>query len=450
MNADAAVLHRTDLRAVFAKDERAAERVGLEIESAVVDPGTGKAAPYDSGVRGVLAAVAEEFGGTREFDGEHLTGVRADSGMLITLEHGGALEYASAPAEDLVTAVEELRETMGRVAEIARGRGLAILPGAVLPFNSVADVPWVPKPRGALMRSHFAALGAEGAGGAPVMALTLSTQATLDYVSEADLAEKLRLAVAASPVAAALFANSPLENGRPTGLQSGRCRHWLSTDPARCGVVVPALRPDMGVDDFVDWALTLPMIFRKTPSGEYAPAPARPFGELLEHGFGDGTHPGGEDWYSLLCQIWTDVRVRQTLEMRAPDGPAYADVAAVPAFWVGLLYSATARAAAGELLAGLTAEDVAAASRQVPERGLDATLAGTPVLELGRELVRLAGVGLRERVEAGLESPAAPGYLAPVEEVAATGVSFADQVARRWETEFGRDPARYVAAYRVP
>ena len=40
-------------------------------------------------------------------------------------------------------------------------------------------------------------------------------------------------------------------------------------------------------------------------------------------------------------------------------------------------------------------------------------------------------------------------YLDPVEEILETGTTFADRVLRRWDGEFGRDPARYVAAYRV-
>jgi glutamate--cysteine ligase len=68
---------------------------------------------------------------------------------------------------------------------------------------------------------------------------------------------------------------------------------------------------------------------------------------------------------------------------------------------------------------------------------------------LGRELVRLAKEGLSARVEAGLERDAVLGYLDPIEEVLETGTTFADHVIRRWEGEFDRDPARYVAAFRV-
>ncbi|MER7848162.1 hypothetical protein ABTZ03_29940 [Kitasatospora sp. NPDC096077] len=50
---------------------------------------------------------------------------------------------------------------------------------------------------------------------------------------------------------------------------------------------------------------------------------------------------------------------------------------------------------------------------------------------------------------AGLEPPHVPGYLDPLDEIVATGRTFAEQCLRRWDGEFNHDPARYVAAHRV-
>ncbi len=208
------LLSRQDLRSVFAKSDTEREKIGLEVESGVVDPDSGLAAPYGGrgGIADLFKTIAAEFGGEPHFEGGYLTGIRQGSGAQVTLEHGGAVEYASAPAEDLVTVVEETQAAMTRLAEIARGFGLAILPGANLPFNGIENVPWVPKPRGPLMREYYARLGDSGTGGAPMMALSLSTQVSLDYLSEADLTEKLRMQLAATPVVTAMLVNSPLDD----------------------------------------------------------------------------------------------------------------------------------------------------------------------------------------------------------------------------------------------
>ena len=73
------------------------------------------------------------------------------------------------------------------------------------------------------------------------------------------------------------------------------------------------------VDSIINWALALPMIYRRR-AGRHVAAPARPFGELMTAGFGDGTWPDIDDWQTHLSQTWPHVRVRNTLELRAVDG----------------------------------------------------------------------------------------------------------------------------------
>ncbi|GAA0516935.1 glutamate-cysteine ligase family protein [Saccharopolyspora thermophila] len=444
-------LRRDGLLALFAAPGDGRERIGLEVESAVVDPITGLAAPYAGrgGVRDLLRAVATEFGGEELRDGELLTAIRTPSGMIVSLEHGGAIEYSSAPTDDLATAVEDLRRAMEHLADLARGFGLAIVPGGNVPFNRIENAAWVPKPRGALMRRYFGGLGEAGEWGPTVMALALSTQTTLDYTSDSDLAEKVRMQVAASPVVAGMFVNSPLEGGAPAGVLSRRCQCWLRTDARRCGVLPTGVREKMTPADFVEWALGVPMIYRRTADGCFRLVGDRSFGSLLDRGFPDGTRPTWDDWTSHLSQVWTDVRVRRTLELRAADGPPYPHIPAVPALWVGLTYHRPSRLAAWDLLREHSVDALRRTAAEVPAKGLAARLGDVPVRELGRELLRLARQGLAARVAAGAERAVVLEYLDPVEEILETGTTFADRVLRRWDGEFGRDPARYVAAYRV-
>ncbi len=50
---------------------------------------------------------------------------------------------------------------------------------------------------------------------------------------------------------------------------------------------------------------------------------------------------------------------------------------------------------------------------------------------------------------AGLEPPHVPGHLDPLDEIVATGRTFAEQGLARWDGELRRDPARWVAAHRI-
>ncbi|WP_158587974.1 glutamate-cysteine ligase family protein [Actinomadura logoneensis] len=442
-------LRREDLGALFRP--ATAERIGLEIECGVVDPETGRAAPYEGehGMGAVLAAVLKEWSGEPLYDGGALVAVRLADGGLVGLEHGGQLEYSAPPADDVVSAVSDVRERLAALSEIVGRHGLALLPGAHLPFDGLGTVSWVPLARGPIMRTHFAGLGADGSGGAEILALSTSTQVHLDHLGEDDFVQKLRLHAAASPVVAALFVNAPLHEGRADGVLSRRSLNWTRTDPCRCGPVVPALSGMTGFDDVVNWALDIPVLYYRNGSGRLRRGGGRSFASALADGFDDGSRPDFDHWTAHLGQIWTHVRVRETLELRAADGPPHLHFSAVPALWAGLTYHRPSRDAAWNLLRHYTLDQQREVSRRLPLEGLRTRLGGDRVHDLAAELVSLAREGLTRRVAAGLERPEAPGYLDPLDEVLATGRTFAEQCAHRWRTDLREDPRRYVAAYRV-
>ncbi|MFE2345137.1 glutamate-cysteine ligase family protein [Kitasatospora cineracea] len=194
-------LGRADLLAPLTPAPDASERVGVEVECALLDPVTGIGARYSGprGVRAVRAAVLERWGGEPEYDTRQLTGVRLPGGGSVTLEHGGRIEYSSMPAPGVGGAVDEVRAALERLADLAAGFGPALVPGGNLPFGRLADVERVPMTRGAAMRRYFAGLGPAGERAPQMMALSLSTRATLDFLGPEDLTRKLRMQTAVAP-----------------------------------------------------------------------------------------------------------------------------------------------------------------------------------------------------------------------------------------------------------
>ncbi|MFD7454876.1 glutamate-cysteine ligase family protein [Kitasatospora sp. NPDC059827] len=444
-------LSRDDLRSLFLPPRHRRELVGIEVECGLVHPDTGLATPYygERGVLAVLEAALEQWGGERQEDTGRLTGITLPDGGQLTLEHGGQIEYSSPPAASLAAAVDGLRAALEQLAELVGRFGLALLPGGNLPFDRLGDTTWVPMTRGALMRAYFARLGDDGNRAGHVMAHSLSTQVTLDHLAPEDFTEKLRMQMAAAPVVSALLVNSPLQAGRSDGLLSHRCWSWLRMDPRRHGVLPPALRPDVTVDDVIDWALGIPLIHYRTADGHYHPGPDRPFGELLRHGLDDGSAATLAHWAGHLNQLWTNTRVRGTLELRAADGPPHPHIPALPALWTGLTYHRESRIAAWELLGHHTLQEHNAALAALPAAGLDTRLGDTPVRPLAAELLRLARTGLAARVAAGLEPPHVLTYLDPLDDILTTGHTFAEQCLHRWHGDLRQDPGRYVAAYRI-
>ena len=94
-----------------------------------------------------------------------------------------------------------------------------------------------------------------------MMFRTCTVQVNLDFSSEADMRDKLRVGLALQPIATALFANSPFTENRPNGFLSYRAEIWRDTDPHRTGMLPFAFLDGFGFEHYVDWALDVPMYF---------------------------------------------------------------------------------------------------------------------------------------------------------------------------------------------
>ncbi|WP_203913644.1 glutamate-cysteine ligase family protein [Rhizocola hellebori] len=408
-------------------------RIGTEVELAPLDPVTGQVIGY-GGARGLAAFLtlcAGEFDAKPLVERDSMVGLALPDGSKISLENGGAVEFSSPPMPRLSELTSLLGDALKRLAAIADELGFALVPGANLPFTKIQDIFWVPNARGQILREHFAHQGPQSAYGPEVMALTTSTQATFDYDSPDDLMDKVRALSAVSTIAAALFVNSPLAGGKPTGYLSERMRYWAAIDPERTGPLPAGLDPHSTLDDLIAWAVKVPMLYSKSPDG-HAQSVHRPFSELA----GQASE---EDWFAHLSQIWTDVRVRQTIEARSLDGPPAGAIAAVPAFWTGLVYSTQARLAARELAGPATIADHRAAWKDIARRGLEAHWLGHPIRPIATELLTIAETGLRE-----VEPDALP-LLEPLREILQSGQTFAERTLAHWHG----DPASYIATARL-
>jgi glutamate--cysteine ligase len=439
-----------DLLRPFATDASRAERIGIEAECALVRPGTGESVEYE-GPRGIEAMLREVLActhGEPVTEDGHILAIARPDGSQLSLEPGGAIEYSSAPSQCLADVTAATIATMRQVAGVAREFDIAVLAAGMLPFTSMAGINWIPKRRVAVMRRYFRGLGEDGCMADGIMGLTTSTQTTLDYTTAEDLAAKVRMATAVAPIAGALFANSPIEDGRLTGVLSRRLQMWRNIAPARSGVLKCAVGRDMAASDLADWVLTHPMIYRSL-DGQHVAAPPLPFAEVLAGGFGDGTLATDQDWQSLLDQVWPHVRIRRTIELRIADGPPWPHFGAVAALWTGLTYDQRARTAALDLVRDLTWTELEEATDAVAVSGLQAKMGRDSLGDLARELVRLAGEGLAARVRGGLEPASVLQLLDPVIEIAETGQTFADICGRLWQGDIGQSRAKFVEHYRI-
>jgi glutamate--cysteine ligase len=299
----------------------------------------------------------------------------------------------------------------------------------------------MPKSRYRVMRPFLAARGrlAED-----MMAMSGSTQASFDFGSEADLAEKVRLALAVQPVITALYANSPVVDGREWGGKCYRVQVWEETDPARCGLLPFAFDEGFEGDAYrryVDWALDVPMIFLRR-EGRYLEPGGRTFRSFLQDGL-PGERPTLADWEDHLSCVFPDVRVKGVVEVRGADACDPAMAKALAAVWKGLLYDRQAREAALDGLGRLSIEERRQLARDAGRLGLTARVPrGRTLQEEARRLLAVSADGLCRQNCCGAQGQDERVWLAPLQERAESGRSPADDALDAFRRDGWRGLAR--------
>lgn len=421
-----------------AEKPAAAWRIGTEHELIGVrasGPAIGTAPAYDGpdGIGAILAGFAAR-GWEPVEEGGHVIALTHGADQ-ITIEPGGQLELAARPMTDGLELVDDLAAYTRALAELTVPMGLAWLSIGFRPFGTREEVPWMPKQRYGVMRAYMPTVGTRGL---EMMQRTATVQTNIDWSDEADAAAKLRCLLGVSPIMTALYAASPIVDGKVSGYQSYRAHVWRDTDNARAGLLRFGFERDDVYRGYVEWALDVPMYFLYR--GGYRPVSGLTFRRFMTEGH-DGERATRADWGLHLSTLFPDVRMKRYMEVRGCDCGSMPMIAALGPLTRGLAYDPAARDAAIALTAKLTWEERQALADAVPRGGLATPVGKTTVGALAAELVAIAAGGLL-RLEQGTGRSSAA-LLDPVREIAETGRTQADAIVAIWE-ETGGDPARAI------
>ena len=391
---DDAVTSADALLDVFraAERPRAEHRVGLEHEKFLYpaeDPPT--PVPYE-GPRGIGALLGLlEAGGYTPFrdapDAPPIALTRDNH--TLSLEPGGQFELSGSPARTARAVHAENLAHARMLTEAAQQLGLVPVTLGYRPWGTTADIPWMPKKRYQMMRQT---LPVRGKLALDMMLMTCTGQVSLDWASEADCARKVTATARLTPLLVALFANSPLVQGKPSGWMSYRSHVWSDVDPTRCGYFPRMLDASFDYRAYGDWALKAPLLFIRR-NGGYA-TPAMTFGELLERGF-EGKPARRSDWTDHLSTLFPEVRIKQVMEVRGADSVSLEMTSGLPALWRGLLYDDSTLDAALALVPRLSFAEHLAFHEEAQRHGLRGKLRRTSIGAMALEMVRLARVGLQ-------------------------------------------------------
>ena len=369
--------------------------VGGEYERAFVY-GDGRAVGYhdEHGIRWLLGDLRDRLHWKEKREGEFPVELRGE-GASITLEPGGQVELSGAPFARLADLATEVRRNRDALYAAAEGLDQHWIACGLTPFARIDEIQFVPKGRYAVMQAFLPRYGDLAHW---MMKGTCCVQANFDFAAEADCAAKFHASLDLAPLNVALFANSPLAEGRETGWMSYRGHVWSRVDPRRTGFP-PLVRDQYSHEGWVNYLLDCPMMFYQR-DGQWAHAEGRTFRDWMDHGI-DGVFPTADDWALHQTSVFPEVRVKRTIEIRSADAVPVELSIAFCALWTGLLYGALTEAghfarhfrqAGGALPPEFRFADAA-------RQGLEGSYGGRTYAGWAADLAQIARKGLAARGE---------------------------------------------------
>ena len=257
-----------------------------------------------------------------------------------SLEPGGQLEWSSKPFSNLNDLESSIREHQKVLKSTLRRKNLKIIPFGIDPCFNPDDVELIDQGRYKIMDKKMVKSGSMGKW---MMRCTSSIQINFDASNQEDMEQMVFLADCIHPVASYLFSNSPFKNNKSTYRKNLRNIIWTNTDNLRCNNLF-----DHGIfsktellDKYIKFFLSTPSIFSFDKEGK-ATFSQKTFGQLLRESKDRGD-VNKNLILKFLRQIFTNVRIKNIVEIRGADRTPEGYEIAPAAFWTGLLMESSVR-----------------------------------------------------------------------------------------------------------
>src|SRR5579863_4819410 len=419
-------------------------RVGTEYEKIAVDAATGRAVPYSGpdGVETMMRELIDRFGWEIEDEENgHLLALSRGPAR-VTIEPGAQIELSGEQCESIHCAQKEFSQHVAELVDVGHSHDAVLLGLGMTPVSRIDEIELLPKHRYHIMYPYMARRGRLGQ---RMMKQTAGVQANLDYSSEADAMRKFRVAMGIVPLVYAMFANSPLADGGLNGYQSYRGHIWQDTDRDRSGMLEFVFRDDAGFDDYVEYALDVPMYFlgRDHQYLDLTTPPGLTFRQFMEHGYGK-ERATLDDWAAHLTTIFTEVRLKKYIEVRTADSQPPILMLSLPALCKGLLYDNDCLSGAWDLVKRWSFAERLELADAAQKIGLEARAGRIKLQEIALELANVAMVGLARQRNLNERNDDETIYLIHMLDQVRMGHNQASLTIERWKGRWNYDVRRLV------
>ena len=347
-------------------------------------------------------------------------------GSTISLEPRCQIELSGGTVRTIHETCKQAKIYLDQLKVICEKKKLGILGIGYYPKNFKKNIGWVPKKRYSIMKKKMKAAGSHGL---EMMSSTCCIQTNLDYENENDMFKKARIAFALQPFVTALFANSPIINKKKSKFLSYRSYVWSNTDKKRCGIIPNVFSKKFTFEEYVSYLLKVPMYFI-VRDGKYIEVKNQNFQDFLDGKIKKFPKllPTIKDLENHISTIFTDVRIKQYIEMRGADSGSWNRICALPAFWVGLLYNKTVLNETFFMIKNWKLVEILKLNKNVQKYGLKSKLRGKKIKNICVEILKLAQKGLKLRNCLNKNKENEEHFLNPLFEIANSGVTPAEKL----------------------
>jgi glutamate--cysteine ligase len=308
----------------------------------------------------------------------------------ITLEPGNQVELSGAPLNSIHLNCNESYDFLDQLKVACKTFDLKMMASSYDPFSKLENVPNTPKQRYEIMTEE---MPKNGELSLEMMYQTCGTQINLDYTSENDFAKKFKLSSFLVPLSIAIFANSPIKENKLNGYLSYRSYIWQKTSR---GGLLKSFLEEMNFEKYVDMSINMPLLFVMKNDNHLRPD-GKTFKDFMEGKLSILKNHNAtiKDFETHLATIFTEIRLKQYIEIRSLDTCEWDCHCGGPAFYTGLLYGSLNEAL--EIVNKWDALEVLNAYKEAPIKGLKTIIANKSLLEWGKIFLNLSKKGLQKR-----------------------------------------------------
>ena len=362
--------------------------IGVENEKFIFDKKTKKRSNYIQ-IKKVLCYLNEKFGWNKVVEDNNLIGLKQNN-IQVSLEPGNQIELAGAKLKNIHQVCSESYKFQDQLDKACKKFDLELLSIGFDPKTKLSDVPSNPKKRYSVMTNE---MPKNGKLSLEMMYQTAGTQINLDYSNEKNFTDKFKLISFLTPISNALFANSSMKENIFSNFLSYRTFVWQNTSR---GGLPKIFLENMNFEKYADFCLSMPLLFL-VRNGEYLNPDNFTFKDFMQNKIIkiNKESPNKHDLENHLSTIFTEVRLKQYLEIRSIDACEWDCHCASPAFFTGLIYGNLEEAL--DIIKNWKPNDVLNAYFDATKKGLATELHGKKIIEWVKLFLKICKSGLNIR-----------------------------------------------------